>query len=191
MLMSSTSLGIQKIFLTMSIWPAFSYTLVFFLTLGLVLLYSKTQKYSHVRVLLIRTSLILVVLRFAVPITGLANQGIYHVFLEKEYVTSSQKLEYAAEEIGELNKNNNFNQPNIRKKSVWESAKDFYKSTSEMLDISKKIEKYKQAATETTHHIINLIVVFLFQTLIIPLAFLLLLYASFKYIIKLNFEHEN
>lgn len=60
-----------------------------------------------------------------------------------------------------------------------------------MLDISKKIEKYKQAATETTHHIINLIVVFLFQTLIIPLAFLLLLYASFKYIIKLNFEHEN
>lgn len=189
MLMSTTSLGIQKIFLTMSIWPDFNYLLVFTLFLSLLLLFNKTEKYSNIRVFILRASLILIVLRFAVPITGLANQGIYHVFLEKEYVTSTKKLEYAAEEIGELNNEDSFSQPNIRKKSVWESAKDFYKSTSEMLDVSKKIEKYKKAATETTHHIVNLIVVFLFQTLIIPLAFILILYLSFKSIIKLNFNH--
>ena len=189
MLMSTTSLGIQKIFITMSVWPAFNYFIIFILSLGLLLLFSKTKKYFHFRIFLLRLSLILIVLRFAVPITGLANQGIYHVFLEKEYIASTQELEYAAEEIGELNKNNDFNQPNIRKKSVWESAKDFYKSTSEMLDINKKIEKYKQAATETTHNIINLIVIFLFQTIIIPLVFILILYVSFKYILKLNFNH--
>ena len=189
MLMSTTSLGIQKIFLAMSVWPAFSYTLVFILTLGLVLLFTKTRKYFHIRVFILRISLILIVLRFVVPVTGLANQGIYHVFLEKEYVTATKRLENTTEEIGKLNKNNNFSQPNIRTKSVWESAKDFYKSTSEMLDINLKIEKYKQAATETTQHIINLIVVFLFQTIIIPLAFIFILYISFKYILTLNFRH--
>lgn len=189
MLMSTTSLGIQKIFLAMSIWPAFSYFLVFILTFGLLLLFTKTRKYFHLRIFILRTSLIFIVLRFAVPITGLANQGVYHVFLEKEYVASTKRLENTAEEIGELNKNNNFNQPNIRKKSVWENAKEYYKSTSEILDINKKIEMYKQTAKETTHHIINLIVVFIFQTIIIPLTFIFILYLSLKFIIKLNFRH--
>ena len=189
MLMSTTSLGIQKIFLAMSVWPAFSYIVVFMLTLGLILLFIKTRKHYQFRTFILRISLILIVLRFVVPITGLANQGIYHVFLEKEYVTSTQRLENTTEEIGKLNKNNNFSQPNIRTKSVWESAKDFYKSTSEMLDINLKIEKYKQAATETTQHIINLIVVFLFQTIIIPLTFIFILYISFKYILTLKFRH--
>ena len=173
----------------MSIWPNFNYLLISFLFLGLLLLFNKKLKYSNMRVFILRASLILIVIRFAVPLTGLANQGIYHAFLEKEYVTSTKILEYAAEEISELNKEDNFNQPNIRKKSVWESAKDFYRSTSEMLDINKKIEQYKKAATETTYHIVNLIVVFLFQTLIIPLAFIFMLYIAFKFIVKLDFNH--
>jgi len=189
MLMSSTSLGIQKMFMIMSVWPAFNYFLTFILLFGLLLLFNKTKKYASLRIFILRISLLIIVLRFAIPITSLSNQAVYSIFLEKEYVTSTTELEHATEEIGALNKNESFNQPNIRKKSVWESAKDFYKSTSEMLDINKKIEQYKQAATETTRHIINLIVVFLFQTIIIPLLFLVILYYTFKYIVKLNFNH--
>ena len=57
-----------------------------------------------------------------------------------------------------------------------------------MLDINKKIKQYKLAAKETTYHIVNLIVVFLFQTLIIPLAFIFMIYIAFKHIVKLKFE---
>jgi hypothetical protein len=187
MLASTTSLGIQKIFLTMSIWPAFSYFLAVFLVFGLIMLFTKTRKYFHLRAFILRTSLLLIILRFAVPFTGLASESIYNIFLENEYITSTESLESAAEQIGQLNESEQFNQPDIRKKSVWESAKAFYNSTSEMLDINKKIDAYKQAATETTHNIVNLIVVFLFQTVIIPLGFIFIIYALFKYIIKLNF----
>lgn len=190
MLMSTTSLGIQKVFLSMSIWPEFNYLLVSFLILGLLLLFIKNNNYNQLRILVLRLSLLMVVLRFVVPIAGLANEGIYSVFLEDEYVSATQQLEFTAEEIGQLNKENNFNQPNLRKKSVWESAKDFYKSSSEMLDVNKKIDEYKNAAKETTQHIVNLIVVFLFQTLIIPLLFIFTLYALFKYIIKLDFNFK-
>ena len=189
MLASTTSLGIQKVFLTMSIWPVFSNFLVFILVLGLLMLFTKTRKYFHLRILILRISLVLVVLRFAVPVTGLANEYIYQLFLEKEYITSTEKLETTAQEIGNLNENEQLNLPDIKKKSIWESAKSFYNSTSEMLDISNKIEKYKQAATETTRHIVNLIVVFIFQTVIIPLGFIFILYITIKYVTKLNFKY--
>ena len=184
MLMSSTSLGVQKVFLTMSIWQGFNYFLIAFLVLGLVALFVRTKKYLSIRKLLLRAGLILIVLRFAVPITGLASQGVYQLFLEKDYVSSNQNLEHAALEIEALNNSDAFTQPDIKKKSVWESAKDFYNSSSEMFDINNKIVKYKQAATETTKHIISLIVVFLFQTIIIPLVFFLVLYATLKYILR-------
>ena len=189
MLASSTSLGIQKVFLTMSSWPAFGYTMIFFLVLGLIMLFTSTRKYYHIRIFILRFALLLVVLRFAVPLTGLSNELVYNVFLESEYISSTQKLESTAQQIGQLNQEQQIIQPDVKKKSVWESAKAFYNSTSEMLDISKKIEKYKQAATETTHHIVNLIVVFLFQTVIIPLAFIFIIYTLFKYIVKLEFKH--
>ena len=188
MLASTTSLGIQKIFLTMSIWPVFSYFLDVFLVLGLIMLFTKTRKYFHLRAFILRTSILLIILRFAVPITSLASESIYNIFLESEYTTSTESLESAAEKIGQLNENDQFNQPDIRKKSVWESAKAFYNSTSEMFDINKKIDAYKLAATETTQNIVNLIVVFLFQTVIIPLGFIFIVYALFKYIIKLKFN---
>ena len=189
MLASTTSLGIQKVFLTMSSWPFFGYTLVFFLFLGLILLFVKTKKYIHLRVFILRIALLLIVLRFAVPLSGLSNEIVYNIFLEKEYISSTEKLETTAQHIGQLNEDEQFNMPDIKKKSVWESAKAFYKSTSEMLDINKRVEKYKQAATETTHNIVNLIVVFLFQTVIIPLVFILFIYSLFKYIIKLEFNN--
>jgi len=185
MLVSTTSLGIQKVFLTMSIWPAFSYFLDFMLILGLIFLFTKTK--THFRILVLRITLLLIVLRFTVPVTGLANEAVYYTFLENEYITSTKQLEFTSQEIGQINKDENFIQPDIKKKSVWESAKEFYKSTSEMLDVNIKIEKYKKAATETTQHIVNLIVVFIFQTLIIPLSFIFILYSLFKYIVKLDF----
>lgn len=188
MLASSTSLGIQKIFLTMSIWPAFNYVLIFFILFGLFLIFIETKKYFHMRILFLRITLLFIVLRFAVPVTALANESIYHVFLENEYVTSTQNLEQTAQQIGQLNEIEQNLSTDEKKNTLWDDAKEIYKSTADILNINKKIKQYKLAAKETTYHIVNLIVVFLFQTLIIPLAFIFMLYIAFKYIVKLKFE---
>ena len=188
MLASTSALGIQKVFLTMSVWPAFNYTLISFILLSLILLFIKTKKYVQIRILILRISLLLIILRFAIPITGLANESMYNVFLENEYIESTEALETTTEQISQINKDDQSHLPDIKEKSVWESAKAFYNSTSEMLDMNKRVERYKQAATKTTQHIVNLIVVFLFQTLIIPLSFILIIYSLFKHIIKLDFD---
>ena len=188
MLASTTALGIQKVFLTMSVWPAFNYILISFTLLSLILLFIKTKKHIQLRILILRISLLLIILRFAIPITGLANESIYNIFLENEYIESTEALETTTEQIAQINKDDQSHLPDIKEKSVWESAKAFYNSTSEMLDINKRVERYQQAATKTTQHIVNLIVVFLFQTLIMPLGFILIIYSLFKYIIKLDFD---
>ena len=194
MLASTTSLGIQKVFLTMSIWPKFNYVLVTFLSFGLILLFTKNIKYSQLRIFIFRTSLLFIVIRFAVPVSGLANEFVYQVFLENEYISSTKTLETTAQEIGKLNEIEHYSQLDNKKNKVknnsfWQSAKDLYNSTTESLDINKKIEQYKQAATETTRHIVSLIVVFLFQTIIIPLGFIFLIYVMFKYIVRLDFNN--
>lgn len=188
MLASTTSLGIQKIFLSITIWPTFNYVFVFILTLGLLLLFIKKTRYMNVRLFVLRVSLLLVVLRYVVPVAGLSNEYIYHLFLENEYIAAADKLDSATQQISQLNESEQFNQPDIKKKSVWESAKAFYNSTSEMLDINRQIEEYKQAAKESTRHIINLIVVFVFQTIIIPVTFIFIVYFLFRYIVKLEFN---
>ena len=188
MLASTTSLGIQKIFLSMSNWPAFSYTLVTVLVAALMFVFVKQRNLFQLRIFVLRIALFLVVLRFAVPFSGLANEAVYLTFLEKEYTSSTQELESTADKISQINNDEKLTQPDIKKKSVWESAKEFYNSTSEMLDISKKIESYKLAAAETTNNVINLIVVFVFQTVIIPLIFIFIVYYLFKYISRLDFK---
>ena len=188
MLLSTTSIGIQKIFMSMSVWPAFNVFLLIFLTTGLITLFIKTNKYIQLRIFILRISLLLIILRFIVPIAGLGNEFIYHLFLERDYISSTQELKSTAQQVGQLNENEKHIQPDLKKNSVWESAKEFYNSTSEMLDVSKKIEAYNEAAKESTHHIINLIVIFIFQTIIIPIIFILILYYLCRGIIQLDFD---
>ncbi len=186
MLASSTSLGIQKVFLNMTSWSYFRYILAASLLITLLFMISKRKEGTVCKVL-VRASLAMIILRFTVPLAGLGNEAIYQIFLQQDYQTSNQVLKTTAEDIEMLNQQQAEKQPDVGKKSVWESARDFYRSTSEMLDINQRIEKYKQAAAESGRHIIDLIVVFVLQTIIIPLGFLFLAFQLSKRALKADF----
>ncbi len=186
MLASSTSLGMQKIFLKMTSWAYFRYFLAALLLITLFVMITGRNSGTVYRVLL-RASLAMIILRFTVPLAGLGNEAIYQIFLQQDYQASNQVLKSTAEDIEILNQQQAEKQPDVGKKSVWESAREFYRSTSEMLDINQRIEKYRQAAAESGRHIIDLIVVFVLQTIIIPLGFLFLALQLFKRTLRAGF----
>ena len=186
MLASSTSLGMQKIFLNMTSWSYFRYFLAALLLITLFVMITGRNSGTAYRVLL-RASLAMIILRFTVPLAGLGNEAIYQIFLQQDYQASNQVLKSTAEDIEILNQQQAEKQPDVGKKSVWESAREFYRSTSEMLDINQRIEKYRQAAAESGRHIIDLIVVFVLQTIIIPLGFLFLALQLFKRTLRAGF----
>ena len=51
----------------------------------------------------------------------------------------------------------------------WSNLKKIYKNTRESMDIRRKLNLLKDKVANSVKHIINLIVVFLFQTVIVPL----------------------
>ncbi|MDH5425750.1 MAG: hypothetical protein OEY29_12215, partial [Gammaproteobacteria bacterium] len=84
--------------------------------------------------------------------------------------------------------NNGDNQPILpgKGRSVLEAVKEMYGNAAAALDIGAQIERYKQAASDATEHVINLIVVFIFQTILFPILFLLVVYRLLKNMIRLE-----
>lgn len=105
----------------------------------------------------------LVVLRFAVPVVALGSEASYRLFLAEDYRVSQQRIEGAAERIASL-------QPPLVEGLPQETlAERVRRWWSQGADLGVRIDALKAAAGETVDHIVRLIVVFLIQTLVLPL----------------------
>jgi hypothetical protein len=130
--------------------------------------------------------LVFVFLRFSVPLIAIGSELVYSQFLSEQYIESSQQLEQTTDRITQINQVEEKNAPGKKKQSILDSVKELYSSTAAAMDIDARVEQYKKAAGDATRHAINLIVVFIFQTILFPLLFLLVVYQLLKKLIKLE-----
>ncbi len=117
--------------------------------------------------------LIFLMLRFATPVVLVGSDLIFTHFMSDEYAQSEQIVSNASDKVSALNAENK-NMPTNP------SLFDKLKGLSSNFDVTAKVEQLKQIAEQTTEHIINLIVLFLMQTLLLPLVLLWGLYAFAK-----------
>jgi hypothetical protein len=176
MLASSTSIGIQKIFLQISSWPLFSglYIGVFGLTL----------------------------LCFSIPVVFIANEMTYNGFLDsgyKESITIMDKTRSALQQIQQQAPQANSNASPIEDeagKSYWEKLKEQVnlpdyvaaKVSDIKSSLSQQMIHLEEVTSKMISNIINLIVVFTLQTVVFPMMFLYGLYHLLIYLLGLNFE---
>lgn len=179
MLLASSSLGVQKVLIEMSEWHG--------LLLGVVLVallfiashfFSKNER---VRAVLGRLFLFLLVLRFMMPLIAIANDFVYRTFLETSYIESSAALQSAHEAIGAINKEVQVqSDADAEPKSVVKRAVVFYKNFVDKIDIEKRYDRYRAAAGSVGENAVNMIVVFVMQTLVFPLIFLGILFGVLR-----------
>ena len=186
MLASTASLGVQRIFLNISIWPWFSGFVVLLLTMVVISYWYKPLQKASWRPLLFKTMLVFVFLRFSVPLIAIGGEMVYSQFLAEQYIESSQHLEQTTDRITQINKVEEQQASKKKNQSILDSVKHIYSSTAAAMDIDARIEQYKKAASDATKHAINLIVVFIFQTILFPLLFLLVVYQFLKRLIRLD-----
>jgi len=186
MLASTASIGVQKILLAMSQWPFFSYSVIALLLLTIISYWYPPLARSSWRPLLMKTMLVFVFLRFSVPLIAITSEFTYEQFLSDQYAQSTLELERATDKITEVNKADNPVISNDKERGLVEKVKDMYSSASAAIDINARIERYKLAAAEATEHVINLIVVFIFQTIIFPVLFLYVIYRLLKQLVQLR-----
>ncbi len=190
MLASSTSLGIQK--MLMGIFASTSFTILIcgVLLLFAALLWSPGNRLSRLRPLVLKAALFLLFLRFSIPAMALASEGVFRAFLEAQYVASTEHIEQTTEEIGQINKSAEKSTPTVEDQTLIGKAKRLYESAASQMDVQGYIERYKAAASEASEHAINLIVIFVLQTILIPLLFLWVIVRLFKNLMRLDLLGE-
>lgn len=181
MLASSTSLGLQKLFSSIVNWPVFSWLLLLWVAAIVALIWLPTKINRDRKKMLIKITAVFFLLRFLVPVIAISSEAVYSVFLEQRYETSLQALKRAKDEVSEAQSVGDLQTELPENTSLLDKAKRLYYSAAEGINIRERMRDFSDIAAKTTEHAIELIVIFIFQTMLFPLLFLwLLVHASKK-----------
>lgn len=173
MLAATLSLGVQQVLLEIGQWWGMRLAVALFALAWLALRFwrggNKALEQTALRVLLV-----VVFLRFAVPLALIANEAVYQQFLESRYVESTQVIESAGSEIQQANQSA-VELAEEGEGSLFDSWGRAIDSTRESLNLKERVAVITARATDVIEHLIQLSVVFILQTGILPLVFLWLL----------------
>lgn len=178
-LASGTSLGIQRVLLNVAAYPSFSILVSSFVVAAVWLAWRPVGKSPALRRVVHRAALALVVARFAIPVIAIASETLYEIFLEDQYVESTQKLEKTATTI-QSGAEGHEPTAGTGESSMLETALQAYRSARDAVAVDERIAVLKEAAADVGEYTIDLIVVFVLETILFPLLFLWLALQLFK-----------
>jgi len=172
MLAATASLGVQQVFINIS--SSLIVSFIFSLLLLLVVVDKTKPNYLGKSTSSVLTKLLIIMLfiRFAVPLTAISSEVMYRYFLADQYANSTERLEHTKLAIGEISAPSDTSASGQPKKSLMDKATDLVNSATSSVDISKKMDAYKETVEEASYSAVNLIVVFVVHTAIFPLLFL-------------------
>lgn len=180
MLASTASLGIQKIFLSISSSWMCSLLLTLLLAVMVIFAWQPGLCNQSVKGIIKKSFLVMFFIRFSIPVAAIGSELLFNTFLAQQYTESTQKLQQTQEAITSLSKSDTTEKSSKGDEGMLDKAKKWFDSATQTMDIEARIEEYKKAAADATRQTINLIVVFVIQTVIFPLLFLWVVYRFLK-----------
>jgi len=187
MLVSSASLGVLNILLAMSIWLWLSIFLT--ISLGIVIYYQwrPANTSDVIKIVFTRLAILLIILRFVAPVIAIANDVIYQQFLDPRYQVAITELELTTQQISRINEVRKEEVIQDSDQSLLNKAREIYdsatKSVSQTIDVKARMARYEAAASKASRHVIDMIVIFIFQTIILPIVFIWIAWHLSKWII--------
>jgi len=186
MMLAASSLGVQKVLLSMSSWHGL--VLALSLAAGCALVAQWVFKRPQVAFVASRIFLFLLLLRFMMPGIALANQWVYDTFLDADYQSASEELATAQEQISELNQVSRDERAGDENEegSALSRAREIVRRIGDSVSIEKRMDDYQVAAERISEGTIRLLVVFLMQTVVFPLVFLFVVFGLIKRVVRLS-----
>jgi hypothetical protein len=179
MLGATVSLGIQSVLMDVSAWWVLQALVAVLAVWLLTAMLWNRPAHRRGRRLLVRVFLVALFLRFAVPLTLIANDALYHAFLETRYVESSEVISAAGQDLEQLGRESAAAEEQdeaagsgLLSRGILGSIGTAVDSTRESLNLKERVERMQQRAAAMIEHLIQLSVVFILQTGIVPIAFL-------------------
>jgi hypothetical protein len=188
MLGATVSLGVQQVLLDVGQWWGVR---LLSAALGLLWLWVRLRNSSrqlpntaNSERLLFRVFIIAIFIRFAVPVAMIANEGLYRLFLEPRYVESTQVIENAGSDITIASTNEAEVVVENTGTSMLDSMGRMLASARNSMNVKQKVAYIGERASALIEHLIQLSVVFILQTGILPIAFLWIFLQLFKQLFR-------
>jgi len=178
MLVAASSLGLQNILLKMTAW--WGVTAVLIVAAGFVIatVWSPRLAASKYSATVLRVFLVMLFVRFSVPLLIIGTNLVSDTFLATEQATATAALEATRTEIEELNEDADV--PPDSDQSIMDRLGSLIDDSLKSMNVTHRLDRLKATASNASEHIINLIVIFVLQTIILPLVFLWLLIEALK-----------
>ncbi len=119
---------------------------------------------------LTRIVVVLLMIRFAMPIVIIGTDTLFHRFMADDYKASQQVMEVTTEQLSSANASTSSVGED---QSMWDKVKEW---VSQHANLKTRLDSLKRLAEQATERIIKLMVIFVLQTLILPIFFLWVLW---------------
>ncbi len=171
MLASTASIGIQGVLLRMSEWWGVSLLLVVAAGFLFYVLWDpETPPWS--RRVAYHALLVALFLRFAVPVLLIATSLVSDTFLREQAEQAAAALQQSSQEIREELPQT---ETEVKERTIGEKLSALVTKPMDAIDLRQRIERVQERVSRIVHNIIDLIVAFTLETIVIPLVFLWLL----------------
>lgn len=185
-MVSGASLGIQRLFLEITSSMFINVALSLLVLLCILNMWGVFAKFKiqYIPASIINKSFVLLFfIRFSIPVIALINEGLYLSYLQPQFEEAQTKLENASSQIEQINASSR-KKVDVDDEGLLGQVGQWMDQTKQSLDIEQKMNSLKQAASDMSHQVVNLIVVFVVQTIIFPLLFLWLMIQGAKGVIR-------
>jgi len=172
MMGATISLGVQNVLLDISAWWVIQILFAALAAWMMVRVWYPGQDSRLQRTLLKRVFLLMLFIRFAVPVMLIANDLLYQQFLEQRYQQSTEIIAEAGRELEQIKEEASVEESQDTDESMLDSITRAWSSTVDSIDLSGRLKRMQAQAADVIEHLIQLSVVFVLQTALLPVAFL-------------------
>ncbi|MEA3363669.1 MAG: hypothetical protein U9Q61_10445 [Thermodesulfobacteriota bacterium] len=176
MLVALTSLGVQRFLIEISPWLGIELLGSLALLLWLAGLWLGRWLRVDLASLGRRLLFLAIVVRFAVPLTAALNQTAYEYFLADRYAVASSSIAETNAELQQVDAIPDTSED----ESWWQQFTSRLKQAEQAIDFERVQDWLKQRSTQMINSFLDLLVVFLLNTVILPIAFLWGIFRLFK-----------
>lgn len=176
MLGATLSLGVQQVLLDVGQWWGVRLLLAL---LGLFWLWARLRvegatslASTKTSTVLLRAFIVVLFIRFAVPLALLVNETLYTMFLETRYTESTQVIEAAGADLQKATTPDPAAAQPESESGLFDSLGQALEGTREAMNFKERLAEIGERAREVIENLIQLSVVFILQTGILPIAFL-------------------
>jgi len=171
MLVATSSLGLQNILLRMTMWWGTNLALIAAAVLTLAVLWLPKFDMGNARPIAMQVLLVTVFVRFAVPALVIGSNLVFDTFLAAEQAAATQALEATRTEIEQLNEESATTETPAGDESLIERLGTMLDNSLDSMNVGERLNSLTERVSDASEHIINLIVIFVLQTIILPLVF--------------------